>query len=517
MPAPATIDHVSENVGLCSTYSMRTRSGPQRNAAYVFAASTTDSTSIPSSLGVGDHLVGRVDEHGEVIQQRPLAARPGRRRGTRRTRRRPRRAPARRARSRSARTRPRCSPGSLEQSATWSRSYSTSVWRLDERDADAVAGVEHLGRPVRQLRAGGAEVGDAQARRARTPRLARPLGVEQRQLAAAGVAAEQGEVLLARRSRACPGAARGTRRSARGRRPRRRRGRESSAARRPNDSDASRLRETPAPGPRMATGPGSPAAVTLRCVARRARPRSRLAGAGLAGRRSCCACVLRACACSGALLRGRSCGPCASRAVASRAVPSCERSLFAVLRFAAPAVLRAALLAPSSSCGRCAFAVALPAVRLAGGVLLAVPRLLGRALAAAVFLAVVLRAAASSAPFVLRARCVDLLRVVRFRPSAVLRGPLLRGGLLAAATSWRRLLLSLRLFFAPASLRDCRAHAERVELWRSYASPSVTRNACRRNGGRGSAISCDSSMLTRPTFVGGVRRRFAQRVGVGRP
>src|SRR5215217_4671582 len=41
--------HVKENVGLCSTYSMRTRSGPHRNTAYVFAASTTDSTSIPRS------------------------------------------------------------------------------------------------------------------------------------------------------------------------------------------------------------------------------------------------------------------------------------------------------------------------------------------------------------------------------------------------------------------------------------------------------------------------------------
>src|SRR4051794_23025753 len=40
---------VRENVGLCSTYSMRTRSGPQRKTASVFAASTNRSTSIPSS------------------------------------------------------------------------------------------------------------------------------------------------------------------------------------------------------------------------------------------------------------------------------------------------------------------------------------------------------------------------------------------------------------------------------------------------------------------------------------
>ena len=51
MPAPATYEpaQVSENVGLCSTYSTLTRSGPQTKTAYVFAASTTLSISIPSS------------------------------------------------------------------------------------------------------------------------------------------------------------------------------------------------------------------------------------------------------------------------------------------------------------------------------------------------------------------------------------------------------------------------------------------------------------------------------------
>src|SRR6185437_3094204 len=48
-PGPGDRDHFNENVGLCSTYSIRTRSGPQRNAANVFAASTTDSTSMPVS------------------------------------------------------------------------------------------------------------------------------------------------------------------------------------------------------------------------------------------------------------------------------------------------------------------------------------------------------------------------------------------------------------------------------------------------------------------------------------
>src|SRR5581483_113287 len=40
----------SENVGLCSTYSMRTCSGPRRNTAYVFGASTTLSISTPRSF-----------------------------------------------------------------------------------------------------------------------------------------------------------------------------------------------------------------------------------------------------------------------------------------------------------------------------------------------------------------------------------------------------------------------------------------------------------------------------------
>src|SRR5207248_2733296 len=42
-------DHLSEKLGLCSTYSMRMPSGPVRKAAYVFGASTVDSTSTPSS------------------------------------------------------------------------------------------------------------------------------------------------------------------------------------------------------------------------------------------------------------------------------------------------------------------------------------------------------------------------------------------------------------------------------------------------------------------------------------
>ena len=59
----------SANVGLCSTYSILTRSGPQRNTAYVFGPSTTSATSRRQLLRV----VRVVDEDGEVVEQRPFA------------------------------------------------------------------------------------------------------------------------------------------------------------------------------------------------------------------------------------------------------------------------------------------------------------------------------------------------------------------------------------------------------------------------------------------------------------
>jgi len=62
--------YVSENVGLCSTYSTRTRSGPHRKTATVLAASTTSSISTPRSSRGGDVLVCRVDEHGKVVEKR---------------------------------------------------------------------------------------------------------------------------------------------------------------------------------------------------------------------------------------------------------------------------------------------------------------------------------------------------------------------------------------------------------------------------------------------------------------
>src|SRR5207249_12251498 len=50
-------DYLRANPGLCSTYSMRTRSGPQTKTARVFAASTTLSTM-------------RSEEHTSELQSR---------------------------------------------------------------------------------------------------------------------------------------------------------------------------------------------------------------------------------------------------------------------------------------------------------------------------------------------------------------------------------------------------------------------------------------------------------------
>ena len=74
MPAPAIdeIGYLSANVGFCSTYSIFTRSGPQTKTASVFGASTTSATSMPSLLRVLERLVRRVDEHGEMVQERLL-------------------------------------------------------------------------------------------------------------------------------------------------------------------------------------------------------------------------------------------------------------------------------------------------------------------------------------------------------------------------------------------------------------------------------------------------------------
>ena len=63
----------SANVDLCSTYSMRMPSGPVTNTAYVFAASTTDSTSMPSDSAAAAVVLGGIDEQAEMVQQRRTA------------------------------------------------------------------------------------------------------------------------------------------------------------------------------------------------------------------------------------------------------------------------------------------------------------------------------------------------------------------------------------------------------------------------------------------------------------
>ena len=64
--------YLSANVGLCSTYSSRTRSGSQTNTASVFGASTKSCTSMSTLLGRRPVVLRRVDEHREVVQQRRL-------------------------------------------------------------------------------------------------------------------------------------------------------------------------------------------------------------------------------------------------------------------------------------------------------------------------------------------------------------------------------------------------------------------------------------------------------------
>ena len=90
-------DYSRANPGLCSTYSMRTRSGPHTKTARVFAASTTLSTmSRFSASAITGRLRRRARRRGSATACR---SRPDHRDGTRRTRRRPRHAdgPRRRA------------------------------------------------------------------------------------------------------------------------------------------------------------------------------------------------------------------------------------------------------------------------------------------------------------------------------------------------------------------------------------------------------------------------------------
>ena len=228
MPAPATVSGAQrrENEALCSTYSSLTRSGPQTKTANVFGASTTSATSTPSSCAGA----GRVDEHAEVVEQRPLGL-------------------AGVALRRSSRNAPPTSTlaraGRREARTGASRGGGLGVGReerdvvevvldlgraLDEGHPEPLADVEDLRRPGRKQRASGREVGDAQADVRERPGLARALGVEQRQLAAPRVGADEREALGPLDHVHAEVARREVGDADRGRRPRVRRGRDWSAS-----------------------------------------------------------------------------------------------------------------------------------------------------------------------------------------------------------------------------------------------------------------------------------------------
>ena len=63
---------MSANVGLCSTYSIFTRSGPQTKTAIRVRGVDEVGDLDARVLGLRAMLLGRLDEDGEVVQQRPL-------------------------------------------------------------------------------------------------------------------------------------------------------------------------------------------------------------------------------------------------------------------------------------------------------------------------------------------------------------------------------------------------------------------------------------------------------------
>ena len=187
----------------------RTRSGrapgPRRRPRTCSAASTTSVDLEPELLGLGDVLVRRVDEHREVVQQRPLGltgialvelderaadldprALRGPWRGDAEPEPlvRPRRArsgPASRARRGRGRTRPRSAPRRARDAGLRAR-RSTPRLRAAARP-----------RCRRDPRARSSRSRRAAPTCLSAPRLARALRVEQRQLAAARIRADERE------------------------------------------------------------------------------------------------------------------------------------------------------------------------------------------------------------------------------------------------------------------------------------------------------------------------------------
>ena len=167
-------------------YSSFTRSGPQTKSASVFGASTKSVDLDAELLGLGLVLLDRVDEDAEVVEQRPL----------------------RRARI----ALPQLEPGAADLQPAVVAGREAERLPLDgrgggvgrdERDVVEVElGVglgldQHELEPLAQVddRLAAVERGDAQADPLEGAALARAFGVEQRQLPAPRVGAEQREPL----------------------------------------------------------------------------------------------------------------------------------------------------------------------------------------------------------------------------------------------------------------------------------------------------------------------------------
>ena len=159
-PRPCT--HVKLNVGLCSTYSIRTRFGPPQERR-VGVRRIDDGLDLDVELsGIRDHLVCRLDQHGEMVEQRPLrlTGSPSWKLDEGAADLDPR--PLRRARSRSARTPARSPPGRRRQK----RDVVEVVLDVGRRLTSVTKIPSPISKtsavPVGQLGARGSEVGYAQ-------------------------------------------------------------------------------------------------------------------------------------------------------------------------------------------------------------------------------------------------------------------------------------------------------------------------------------------------------------------